>query len=80
MDSILINQLQFYTPPQILKEKLSKSKINYAVARHVIDSEFRHRPQAWKSNAFPEYEDFFHAAIIGFNPYKKATAKAKDKR
>lgn len=78
MDQILINQLQFYTPPQLIKQILSNPKKCYQVAKHIIDREFKHKPQSWKTIAFPEYEDFFQAAVSGFNPYKK-TSNAKDK-
>lgn len=78
MDQTLINQLQFYTPPQLIKHTLSNPKKCYEVAKYVLDREFRHKPQSWKTVAFPEYEDFFQAAVSGFNPYKKVST-AKDK-
>ena len=78
MDQTLINQLQFYTPPQLIKEALKSDKICYQVARHIIDREFKHKPQKWKTNAFADYDDFFQAAISGFNPYKEST-EAEDK-
>ena len=77
MDQVLINQLQFYTPPQVIKKILDNDKHCYQVAKHIIDREFRYKPQRWKTIAFPEYEDFFQAAISGFNPYK--TSNGKDK-
>ena len=78
MDQTLINQLQFYTPPQLIKQILSNQKKCYQVAKYIIDREFKHKPQSWKTIALPEYEDFFQAAVSGFNPYKKIS-NAKDK-
>lgn len=79
MDTTLQNQLQFYTPPQVVKELFRDSKACYKVAKLIIDREYRARPQKWKTQAFPEYEDFFQAAIAGFNPYKKANMTSRDK-
>jgi hypothetical protein len=78
MDPVLINQLQFYTPPQLIKRILSNQDKCFQIAKYIIDKEFRHKPQRWKTIAFPDYEDFFQAAVSGFNPYKK-TSLAKDK-
>ena len=78
MDQILINQLQFYTPPQVIKRAFSDQKKCYEIARYIIDREFKHRPKGWKTIAFPEYDDFFQAAVSGFNPYKKPSP-ARDK-
>ena len=78
MDQKSLNQLQFYTPPQILNELFKNPKNKYAAARHIIDREYKTRPQKWKTIAFPEYEDFFQAATAGYNPYK-AQGNSKDK-
>ena len=78
MDSQLLSQLQFYTPPEVIKKIFQNEKVYYKVAKHIIDREYRSRPQKWKAIAFPEYDDFFQAAISGYNPYKK-NVHSKDK-
>jgi len=78
LDKLLERQLQFYVPPTIFQNKIN-DKEKYQIAKIIIDKEYRNRPQKWKSIAFPEYEDFFQAAMAGFNPYKKITACSADK-
>jgi len=78
LDKLLINQLQFYVPPEVMKKITSNPKKKYQIVRYIIDKEFKHKPQKWKTLAFPEYEDFFQAAAIGFNPYKDSLG-LKDK-
>lgn len=78
MDQKLINQLQFYTPKSYIDKIISNPKNYLQIAKYVIDREFKHKPQRWKTVAFPEYEDFFQAAISGYDPYKKSK-NSKDK-
>lgn len=79
MDQVIINQLQFYTPPTVIKKLFENQRICLSISKYIIDKEFKHKPQKWKTIAFPEYEDFFQAALSGFNPYKKDKTTAKDK-
>lgn len=78
MDTKLLSQVQNYTPPSILQQAFKNPQACYQLARLILDREFKSRPQKWKSQAFPEYDDFFQAALSGFNPYKD-TSGAKDK-
>lgn len=78
MDNKLLLQIQNYTPPVVLQKILKNPQSCYELAKHVLDREFKTRPQRWRSSAFPEYEDFFQAALAGFNPYKE-TNGLKDK-
>lgn len=78
MDQVIINQLQFYTPPTLIRQVLHNDRQCLEIAKYLLDKEFKHKERRWKTVAFPEYEDFFQAAVAGFNPYKRSTG-AKDK-
>lgn len=76
MDKLLEKQLQSYVPPAIMQASMN-DRTKYEIAKYIIDREFKHKPQRWKTVAFPEYDDFFQAAFVGFNPYK--TSPSRDK-